>query len=213
MKTVKNHLEILRRERNWKPWIKQQHVPSEESWENHLISLYCIRIHDGLCLFAHHFQVARIAQLHEPQLIGMGFTAITRMLCEVVDGKGNLKYIDFDSKKVLVEENEQQQFLTVLITTANIQVIRKKLRKFTECFAQIFQLQHQINLRKNYISKEDYALASEFVTIIFSNKSDRILNIFPLIFDSIRSEPPIHAADTKIMVPSNPKSIDIKKEI
>lgn len=210
---MKTYLGNFLRAKTPKPRYKQQQTQSKKKWENHLISLYCIRNHDGICLFAHHFQVARIAQLHEPQLIGMGFTAITRMLCEVVDGKGSLKFIDFDKKKVLVEENEQQQFLTVLITTEDAPAIREKLRKFTECFARIFQLQHQINLGKNYITKEDYALASEFVTIIFSERSDRILNIFPLIFDSIRSEPSSHARGTKIPTSSNPTAIDIKRNI
>ncbi|MFW9777296.1 MAG: hypothetical protein ACFFE8_00500 [Candidatus Heimdallarchaeota archaeon] len=210
---MKSRLGTFLQKKNEEPQIKEQQLPGDETWKNDLISLYCIRNHDGLCLFAHHFQVARIAQLHEPQLIGMGFTAITRMLCEVVDSKGHLRYIDFITKKVLVEENQHQQFLTVLITTRDTPIVRKKLRKFTECFAQIFQLQHQINLRKNYISKEDYALASEFVAIIFSNKSNRVLNLFPLIFDSIRTEQPIGGEETKIVTSSNTTPVNIKKNI
>ncbi|MFW9854069.1 MAG: hypothetical protein ACFFFG_03385 [Candidatus Thorarchaeota archaeon] len=211
---MKSHLDTLLQKKNQKSQNKQQQLPGKEVCENDLISLYCIRIHDGLCLFAHHFQLARIAQLHEPQLIGMGFTAITRMLREVVDSKGHLRYIDFFTKKVIIEENQQQQFLTVLITTRDNPFVRKKLRKFTECFAQIFQLQHQINLRKNYISKEDYALASEFVSIIFSNNSNRILNLFPLIFDSIRTEKPICMEETKIVASSSPTPpVNIKKNI
>ena len=139
---MKSHLSNFLKDKARKPRQQTQH---EEKWENHLISLYCIRNHDGICLFAHHFQVARIAQLHEPQLIGMGFTAITRMLCEIVDGRGSLKFIDFGKKKVLVEENEHQQFLTVLITTEDTPALREKLKKFTECFSRIFQLQHQVN--------------------------------------------------------------------
>ncbi|UCG90674.1 MAG: hypothetical protein JSU57_02795, partial [Candidatus Heimdallarchaeota archaeon] len=85
-----------------------------KDWKKHLISLYIIRKSDGICLFSHHFQLGAISQI-ENQLVGMGFTALAKMMREIVDKSARLNMIDLGRKKVLIEE--RINLLVVLVTT------------------------------------------------------------------------------------------------
>ncbi len=88
-------------------------VKTPENWKNDIIALYIIRSLDGICLFSHYFQIGEISAI-ENQLIGMGFTAMSKMMKEVVDSSVSLKLIDLGEKKVLIEEYEN--LISVLIT-------------------------------------------------------------------------------------------------
>lgn len=153
-------------------------------WKQHLISLYIIRNGDGICLYSHHFQLGLISHI-ENQLVGMGFTAITQMLQEIVDSTSSLVMIDLGSKKVLIEEKES--FLSILITTINSQALRDKLKKLTDLFEKMFELQQRIS-SITQVRVEDYALTSDLVSMVFKDKPTRVLEIIPMIFKSIRSE-------------------------
>ena len=83
--------------------IEKHSIRSSENWKQHLISLYIIRKSDGICLFSHHFQLGLISQI-EIQLVGMGFTALARMMREIVDSSSCLSMIDLGEKKVLINE-------------------------------------------------------------------------------------------------------------
>lgn len=155
---------------------------SQKKWKHHLFSLYIIRKSDGICLFSHHFQIGLISQI-ENQLVGMGFTALEKMMREIVDSSAHLELIDLGKKKVLIEE--RRNLLAVLITTDNSQFIRLKLEELTSHFEKMFDLQQQINL-ETCVKLEDYALTAELVSIVFTDQPKRILEIIPIIFKSIR---------------------------
>ena len=163
---------------------KKNQSETFSDWKQHLISIYIIRKGDGICLFSHHFQLGLISHI-ENQLVGMGFTAITQMLQEIVDSTSNLVMIDLGSKKVLIEE--KKSFLTILITTINSPVLRDKLKKLTDLFDKMFELQQRISLITQ-VCVEDYALTSDLVSMVFRDKPTRVLEIIPMIFKSIRSD-------------------------
>ena len=149
---------------------------SQKKWKHHLFSLYIIRKSDGICLFSHHFQIGLISQI-ENQLVGMGFTALEKMMREIVDSSAHLELIDLGKKKVLIEE--RRNLLAVLITTDNSQFIRLKLEELTSHFEKMFDLQQQINL-ETCVKLEDYALTAELVSIVFTDQPKRILEIIPI---------------------------------
>lgn len=150
-------------------------------WKKHLISLYIIRT-DGICLFSHHFQLGLISQI-ETQLVGMGFTAISQMMQEIVDSSLSLELIDLGSKKVLIEEYEN--ILAILIATTNSDFLRAKLKELADHFEKMFELQQRISAGTQ-VSLEDYALTAELVSLVFQDQPTRVLEIIPVIFKSIR---------------------------
>lgn len=158
------------------------HTKPSENWKEHLISLYIIRKSDGICLFSHHFQLGMISQI-ENQLVGMGFTALARMMQEIVDSSSRLNMIDLGEKKVLI--NERINLLSVLVTTQESVFLYKKLEELTDHFEKIFELQQQINL-ETCVRLEDYALTAELVSLVFKDRPKRVLEIIPVIFKSIR---------------------------
>ncbi len=162
-------------------WRNNQ-VVTPKNWQNHLISLYIVRKDDGICLFSHHFQLGLISQI-ETQLVGMGFTALAKMMREIVDSTARLCLIDLGKKKVLI--NERSTSLTVLVTTKNSLFLRGKLEELTDYFERIFELQQRINLTTR-VCLEDYALTEELISLVFKEKPTRVLEIVPLIFKSIR---------------------------
>lgn len=153
-----------------------------KNWKQDLISLYLVRNSDGICLFSHHFQLGSMAQI-ETQLVGMGFTAISKMMREVVDTSSRLTLMDLGSKKVLFEDHENM--MAVLIVLKDLPFYRKKLEELVNYFEKLFELQQQINL-KTHVCLEDYALTSELVSLIFSEQSMDMLDIIPLIFKTIQ---------------------------
>ncbi|MHA2305236.1 MAG: hypothetical protein ACXACU_07555 [Candidatus Hodarchaeales archaeon] len=153
-----------------------------ENWKQDLISLYIVRNSDGICLFSHHFQLGSIAQI-ETQLVGMGFTAISKMMREVVDASSRLILMDLGPKKVLIEEHENM--MAILIVMKDLPFYRKKLDELINYFEKLFELQQQINL-KTHVCLEDYALASELVSLIFSERSMDMRDIVPLVFKTIQ---------------------------
>ncbi|UCG04334.1 MAG: hypothetical protein JSW11_10175 [Candidatus Heimdallarchaeota archaeon] len=163
-------------------------------WIHHLISLYIIRKGDGICLFSHHFQLGMISQI-ENQLVGMGFTAISQMLQEIVDSASSLVMMDLGPKKVLIEEKEG--FLTILITTTNSVVLREKIEALADLFEKMFELQQRIS-QETQVCVEDYALTSELVSLIFNDKPSRVLEIIPVIFKSIRKNRSLSPKEKKI---------------
>ena len=150
--------------------------------KHHLVSLYIIRKGDGICLFSHHFQLGLISHI-ENQLVGMGFQAISLMLQEIVDSSLNLVMMDLGSKKVIIEEKER--FLTILISTINLSILRDKLKKLADLFEKMFELQQRISL-VTQVCVEDFALTSELISLVFQDKPTQVLGIIPVIFDSIR---------------------------
>ncbi len=161
---------------------KRKYKEFPKSWKQDLISLYLIRNSDGICLFSHHFQLGSIAQI-ETQLVGMGFTAISKMMHEVVDTSSRLTFMDLGPKKVLFEDRESM--IAVLIVLKDLPFYRKKLEELVNYFEKLFELQQQINL-KTHVCLEDYALTSELVSLIFSEQSMGMLDIVPLIFKTIQ---------------------------
>lgn len=162
-------------------WPRNRNV-HQINWKQHLISLYIIRHSDGICLFSHHFQLGWIAQI-ENQLVGMGFTAISQMMQEIVDSSSSLVLMDLGSKKVLIEEREN--ILGILITTVNSAFFREKLEELANHFEKMFELQQQINL-ESCVCLEDYALTTELVSLVFKDQPTRVLEVIPIIFKSIR---------------------------
>jgi hypothetical protein len=179
----------MRQSSNWISYLKQRINNKNQSetllnWKQHLISLYIIRKGDGICLFSHHFQLGLISQI-ENQLVGMGFTAISQMLQEIVDSSSSLVMMDLRSKKVLIEE--KQNFLTVLVTTINSPLLRSKLKKLADLFEKMFELQQRISL-VTQVCAEDYALTTELVSLVFEDGPSRVLEIIPVIFKLIRKD-------------------------
>lgn len=179
----------MKRSSNWISCLKQRinkRSQSETSLncKQHLISLYIIRKGDGICLFSHHFQLGLISQI-ENQLVGMGFTAISQMLQEIVDSSSSLVMMDLGSKKVLIEE--KQGFLIILITKINSPILRNKLIKLADLFEKMFELQQRISL-VTQVCVEDYALTTELVSLVFEDKPTRVLEIIPVIFKLIQKE-------------------------
>lgn len=166
---VRNHI--------W--WSHQTDIP--DNWQEHLISLYIIRKIDGICLFSHHFQLG-LSQI-ENQLVGMGFTALVRMLHEIVDPTISLNMIDCGHKKILIDE--RRNLLAVLVTTQNSHFLREKLKELIDHFEKLFELQQRINLT-THVCLEDYALTTELVSLVFKDQPARVLDMIPLIFKSIQ---------------------------
>jgi len=176
-----------------------EHYPtkSSENWKQHLISLYIIRKSDGICLFSHHFQLGLISQI-ENQLVGMGFTALARMMQEIVDSSSRLNMIDLGEKKVLI--NERINLLAVLVTTQDSLFLYGKLEELTYHFEKIFELQQQISL-ETYVRLEDYALTSELVSLVFKDRPKRVLEIIPVIFKSIRKSNSLYSPQERKFPP------------
>lgn len=166
--------------------IKRKTKPYQipENWTEQLIALYIIRSHDGICLFSHYFQIGEISAI-ENQLIGMGFSAISKMMKEVVDSSVSLKMIDLDQKQVLIEEYEN--LISVLITKRNHSFFRIKLQEITSYFQKLFELQQQINLA-SHVCMEDYALTSDLVSYVFQKNPGFTLDLIPIIFKRIQSQ-------------------------
>ncbi|MFW9903001.1 MAG: hypothetical protein ACFFFH_01595 [Candidatus Thorarchaeota archaeon] len=181
---------------------------SIENWKQHLISLYIIRKNDGICLFSHHFQLGLISQI-EIQLVGMGFTALARMMQEIVDSSSRLNLIDLGEKKVLI--NERTNLLAILITTEDSPFLYQKLEELTDHFEKIFELQQQINL-ETCVRLEDYALTSELVSLVFRDRPKRVLEIIPVIFKSIRkNNTDFSNQEKKLLKRLNPPDLSIRK--
>ncbi len=162
---------------------KKNNTSKLRDWNELLISLYIVRNTDGLCLYSHHFQLGSISHI-EIQLVGMGFSAMSKMMQEVVDSNCQLSLIDLKGSKVLIEE--KGNLLGILITTENSPILRSKLIKLMIQFEKIFQLQTGIDELGKHVCLEDYALTSDLVTLIFNKKPQRVLEIIPIIFKSIR---------------------------
>ena len=189
--------------------LAYHHPKSPENWKQYLITLYIIRKSDGICLFSHHFQLGLISQI-ENQLVGMGFTALARMMQEIVDSSSRLNMIDLGEKKVLI--NERRNLLAVLVTTQDTSFLYKKLEELTDHFEKIFELQQQINL-ETYVRVEDYALTSELVSLVFKDRPKRILEIIPVIFKSIRKNDSIFSNQEKILLKRlNPTDMSIQED-
>jgi len=154
--------------KNQKEWL--------ENWQQQLLSLYIVRNTDGICLFSHHFRLGMISQI-ESQLVGMGFVAMIKMMKEIVDSSAKLSLIDLGKKKVLIDE--RKNYFAILVTVEDSLFLRKKLRKFTDYFEKIFELQFQINNNK-CVCLEDYALTSDLVSMVFDDQSSRGLEIIPI---------------------------------
>lgn len=173
----------------FKSLLKKNKTQNWDNWKHQLLSLYIVRNSDGICLFSHHFKLGLISQI-ETQLVGMAFTALSKLMREVVDSNSNLNLIDLGKKKVLIDE--KKKFSSFLITTEDTFLIRRKLTRLTDYFEKIFELQYQINERK-LVCSEDYALTSDLVSLIFEEQpSKQILGLIPLIFDSIKKSPSIY---------------------
>ena len=163
---------------------KRDRTSVQLNWKKALISLYIIRNTDGICLYYHHFQLGSISQI-ETQLVGMGFSAMSKMMQEIVDSNSHLSLIDLDKKKVIIEE--KGDLLGILVTVDYSSVIREKLIELLDYFEKIFQLQREISSLGNHVCLEDYALTSELVDLVFEKQPLKVLEIVPLIFKSIRN--------------------------
>ncbi|MFX0087003.1 MAG: hypothetical protein ACFFAU_15200 [Candidatus Hodarchaeota archaeon] len=166
--------------------LNKKAIESPKNWKQDLISLYIVRNSDGICLFSHHFQLGLMSQI-ENQLIGMGFTALSKMMREVVDASSRLITLDLGRKKVLIEERGNK--MAILVVKRELPFYRNKLIELVDYFEKIFELQEQISQR-TYVCVEDYALANDLVSLIFSDQSVRILEVIPLIFKSIQKNKP-----------------------
>ncbi|MHA2225737.1 MAG: hypothetical protein ACXAC8_11065 [Candidatus Hodarchaeales archaeon] len=153
-----------------------------EDWKNNLLSLYIIRKGDGICLFSHHFQLGSISHI-ETQLVGMGFSALARMMREIVDSSARLAMIDLGKKKVLIDERES--IMVVLVTITDSPFLREKLEEFSDHFEKVFELQQQIDL-ETCVCLENYALTSELVSMVFQDRYTSVLEIIPVLFKSIQ---------------------------
>ncbi len=161
-------------------------IESKNTELEDLVSLYVIRKDDGICLYSHHFNLGHISRI-ENQLVGMGFVAIITMIKEVVDSNSQLLSINLAKKSILIESQEGILFILVVKRTSLQTKIR--LKEFAKYFHFLFELQQQINKRSNLVCKEDYALTSDLINLIFSNSSSSPLELIPLIFKEIQKIP------------------------
>lgn len=188
--------------------VEKHRIRSSENWKQHLISLYIIRKSDGICLFSHHFQLGLISQI-ENQLVGMGFTALARMMQEIVDSSACLSMIDLGQKKVLIDE--RRNLLAVLVTTQDTPFLYQKLEELTDHFENMFELQQQIN-QETCVRLEDYALTAELVSLVFTDRPKRVLEIIPVIFKSIRKSNSIFSnQEKKLLSRLNLTNMSIKE--
>ena len=203
---------------NWFTRFKKQiwvdhHTTFPKNWKQHLLSLYIIRKSDGICLFSHHFQLGLISQI-ENQLVGMGFTALAKMMREIVDSSARLCMVDLMTKKVLIDE--RRNLLAVLVTTDHSPFLCSKLKEITDHFEKMFELQQQINL-ETCVRLEDYALTGELVSLVFKDRPKRILEIIPVIFKSIRKSDSIFPNQEKTLknafITNNLSPREIKKPL
>ncbi len=162
--------------------LNKKAIQPPKNWKQDLLSLYIVRNSDGICLFSHHFQIGLMSQI-ESQLIGMGFTAISKMMREVVDASSRLTTMDLGPKKVLIEERSNK--MAILVVKKDLSFYREKLIELVDYFNKIFEIQEQISQR-THVCVEDYALANDLVSLIFSDQSMKILEVIPLIFKSIQ---------------------------
>jgi hypothetical protein len=138
----------------------------------------------------------------------MGFTALARMMQEIVDSSSRLNLIDLGEKKVLI--NERTNLLAVLVTTEDTSFLYHKLEELTDHFEKLFELQQQINL-ETCVRLEDYALTSELVSLVFKDRPKRILEIIPVIFKSIRkNNTGFSNQEKKILKSLNPPDLSIR---
>jgi hypothetical protein len=141
--------------------------------------------------------------------VGMGFTALARMMQEIVDSSACLSMIDLGEKKVLIDE--RNNLLAVLVTSQDAPFLYKKLNELTDHFENMFELQQQINL-ETYVRLEDYALTSELVSLVFKDRPKRVLEIIPVIFKSIRKSNSIFSnQDKKVLSRLNPTNMTTNK--
>ncbi|MFX0124297.1 MAG: hypothetical protein ACFFAE_11715 [Candidatus Hodarchaeota archaeon] len=206
MKSMKYSIKWYNRLR--KRVSEKNRIKTSENWKQHLITLYIIRKSDGICLFSHHFQLGLISQI-ENQLVGMGFTALARMMQEIVDSSSCLSKIDLGEKKVLIDE--RRNLLTVLVTTQDTPFLYKKLGELTDHFENMFELQQQINL-ETCVRLEDYALTAELVSLVFKDRPKRVLEIIPVIFKSIRKNNSVFSNhEKKLLINLNSTKILFKE--
>lgn len=164
----------------------KKNLKPPKNWKKDLISLYIVRNSDGICLFSHHFQLGLMSQI-ENQLIGMGFTAISKMMQEVVDTSSRLIMMDLGPKKVLIEERGNK--LAILVVIKDSPFYRKKLEELIDYFEKIFELQEQID-QTTHVCVEDYALTDKLVSLVFSDQSVNIIELIPLVFKAIQKNKP-----------------------
>ncbi|MHA1942154.1 MAG: hypothetical protein ACW99F_15480 [Candidatus Hodarchaeales archaeon] len=161
-------------------------IEGTNTWYEDLVSLYIVRKDDGICLYSHHFNLGYISRI-ENQLVGMGFVAIISMIREVVDSESQLESISLGRKTILVESREG--ILSILVVKRSSPIIKEKLKKFAIFFNHLFELQQQINKQSNLVCREDYALTTDLIHIIFSIPVESPLKLIPLIFKVIQANP------------------------
>lgn len=172
----------------WVSWIKKKILRNNQlsiyqDWKQYLISLYFIRNNDGICLFSHHFKLG-VSQI-ESQLVGMGFIAIIQMIREIVDSSAQLSKIELGRKVVLINEKDTILAVLKLNGSVNSPIFYDKLEALTDHFEKLFEFQQQNSL-ETCVCLEDYAMASELVSLIFNDQPTSVLEIIPLIFKAIK---------------------------
>jgi hypothetical protein len=160
MKIMKSVLDLVPLIRQW--ILNKNTIKPPKNWKQDLLSLYIVRNSDGICLFSHHFQLGLMSQIAN-QLIGMGFTAISKMMREVVDASSRLITMDLGPKKVLIEEHKNK--LAILVVIKENPFYREKLKELIYYFEKIFELQQQIN-QTTHVCVEDYALTHDLVSLV-----------------------------------------------
>jgi hypothetical protein len=163
-------------------------VSLTKDWKKLLLSLFIVQKEEGVCLFSHHFQLGKISRI-DTQLVGIGFTALSKMMQETIDSSSQLSFVDLGKKKVLFEERDM--FRIILVTQEmnkeEFCIILGKVKTLAEYFEKLFFIQQQIT-SKTFVCPEDYALTTDLVSLIFDDEPTPILKIIPLIFKSVQKK-------------------------
>ncbi len=175
-------------------------------WKQKLLSLYVIHKDNGISLYSHHFQLGEISHI-DSQLVGMGFTALSKMMRQTVDPTSHISFVDLGKKKILFEERKTFYIVLVSLELSKEEfcVIFQRLKMLAEYFENMFILQQQITAR-TYVCLDDYALTSDLISLLFNEKQTDFMKIIPVIFRSIQKKSSLISKNVKESVNKLPES-------
>lgn len=133
----------------------------EADWPKKILHLFVVMEKSGLCLHDSSFKSENMV---ERQLLGSSISGISELLQELTKSKYKLKFMDQGDVKIIIEYGNRVN--GILITEANFNILRKKLKKLVE----EFELKYEDLLVKFKGSLNEFKNAGEIVKKIFSYK-------------------------------------------
>lgn len=108
--------------------------PVELKWQEKLQELYVIFSENGICLYAFSFE--KNIPLEDSVLAAGGFTGIQLLLSEIIGTDEPLHLIDYQNKKVILDQSSNVLFVLILKEESNY--LQYKLRVFSQEFQSLF---------------------------------------------------------------------------